>query len=643
MMATIQSYVRQGRYTLRRWASDPRVHIGLRGSGYFLAGMLMSAASLGNYPQPLALSLVCAFRGWQAGLVGLGGTVGYLLFWGQAGLQGMVWATAGILAVLVLGDRQISKTAPLLLPALAGLIVAASGVAFQVWLADTTPVSMYLLRIALGAFGARLFTLVMERRDPILDWLACGLGVLALAQVAPIPYLGLGFLAVGLISSAGALPAAAVAGLAVDLARVTPVSMAAVASLAYFARFLPRGSKLLTHLAPGIAYCLVMGLCGVWDIAPLPALVLGGALGYLCPGQPQISHRRGETGIAQVRLEMVAGALSQTGQLLLETAQAPIDEEALMERAAQRACGSCPCRKTCKDRESAARLPANLLRISLLEEKDLPIACRKTGRLLGEVYRAQEQLRSIRADRERQREYQAAVVQQYHFLSQYVQDLSDTLARRVRQGRAWYQPKVAVCANRRECENGDRCAWFAGTENRYYVLLCDGMGKGMGAVDEGNEAAAMLKKLLSAGYPAEFALRGLNSLCALRGRAGAVTVDLVELHLDTGKASIYKWGAAPSYLLTEVGAEKIGTVTPPPGLSVTEGRETVERLSLRRGETLVLLSDGVGGEDALRCYLATPGQPLGEVAAKILECGNWDDGDDATVAAIRLSSASLGA
>ena len=175
------------------------------------------------------------------------------------------------------------------------------------------------------------------------------------------------------------------------------------------------------------------------------------------------------------------------------------------------------------------------------------------------------------------------------------------------------------------------------------MLLCDGMGTGIGAVQEGKAALQLLKKLLLAGFPAEYALRSLNSLCALRGMAGASTVDLAELQLDTGKVMLYKWGATPSYLLCGDSVEKIGTAGPPPGLSVTEGREKVERLSLRRGEILVLLSDGVGGEDALQRRLSDEELPLRELAAKILSCGGADCGDDATVAVIRLSPESASA
>ena len=117
-------------------------------------------------------------------------------------------------------------------------------------------------------------------------------------------------------------------------------------------------------------------------------------------------------------------------------------------------------------------------------------------------------------------------------------------------------------------------------------------------------------------------------------------MDLAELRLDTGKATIYKWGAAPSYVVSRGEVIKIGTATPPPGLSVAAGREPVERLSLRRGETLVLLSAGAGGEDSLRRVWMDEDAPAGELAAKILQSSRTLHTDDATVAVVRLHGSS---
>jgi len=142
-----------------------------------------------------------------------------------------------------------------------------------------------------------------------------------------------------------------------------------------------------------------------------------------------------------------------------------------------------------------------------------------------------------------------------------------------------------------------------------------------------------------AGYPAQYALRSVNSLCTLRGRAGAVTMDLAEFRLDTGKVSVYKWGGAPSWLLLPTGPEQIGVGGMPPGMSVTENRETVDHLTMRRGEMLILLSDGLDAAAALQNSAQLLQDAPGAVAARLLEQGRGDGMDDATAAVIRLDPA----
>ena len=635
MLLTIRSYVRQGHRLLQRLRTDQRVHTALQVTVHLLAGFFLSAASLGNLPQSLPLGLVCASEGWPAVLVALGGCIGYPVFWGNAGLQGIVWLLAG------LGLSQVARLSPntksgWLLPLGASLIAAAVGLLFQLRLGDDTPILLYGMRIGLAGASTRLFLLREKRQDPVVKWLCWGVMVLALAQVAPLPWLSLGMVAAGALCVTGAFPAVALAGLALDLAQVTAVPMTAVVCCAYFLRFVPRVVPWAVCCAPAVVYVTVMGLCSLWDLNPVVGLLIGGLAGMRLPNQGKVYHRRGEMGVAQVRLELAAGVLTQAQLLLMDATPEPIDEGALLSRAVQEACGGCPARKSCKSHSQMEKASPELLHRPLLDGQDLPVVCRKEGRLLEQLHRSQEQLRTIRGDRRRQGEYRSAVLQQYGFLAEFLQDLSDTLGRRTPSTLPRYAPEVVFHANRKQRDNGDRCQCFAGVGCKYYVALCDGMGTGLGAVQEGKTALELLKKLLLAGFPAEYALRSLNSLCALRGMAGASTVDLAELQLDTGKVLLYKWGAAPSYLLWGGSIEKIGTAGPPPGLTVADGREKVERLSLRRGEVLVLLSDGVGGEDALQGRLSEE-LPLRELAAKLLEnAGDMDD--DATVAVVRLAT-----
>ena len=633
MMTTIETYVRTGRSKLQKWALNPSVHRGTRAAGCFLSGLVLSGASLAHTSLPLAMGLVCALDGWRAVLAAAGGAAGYLLFWGKAAEQGLVWLACALAVALVLGKRRILDESPLLMSAIAGLIVSASGLAFQIWRQDTTTVVQYLLRVVLGALSAKLFEVVRQRRDTGADWLAVGIGVLSLSQIAPWGF-SLGYVAAGTVAVWGSLPAVALAGLALDLAQITRTSMTAVLCLTYLARNSPLARGWIRYAAPGMVYLVVMHLSGNRDYLPFFALAVGGGLAAQLPEPAVPVRRRGETGMVQTRLELMAACLSQTRQLLLEEPEIPIDEEALLMRTRERACGGCPNRKNCRDRDSP--LPVQLLHSPLVETASLSVPCRKPGRLILELRRSQEQLRTLRADRERQREYRTAVIQQYAFLEQFLQQEADILPRRAQRLRPRFTPEVTIRSAGREMANGDRCASFSGPGCRHYILLCDGMGTGMGAAQEAQMAMDLLRRMLSAGFPARHALRSVNSLLVLRGRAAAVTMDLAEIQLDSGRATVYKWGAAPSWLLSGGLAEKIGTATPPPGLSISEGRETTERLSLRRGEMLILLSDGAEVGEALRRGGEIWTLPPGEVAARLLEEGARASQDDATVVVVRL-------
>ena len=554
------------------------------------------------------MGLILAMSGWHAAVMSLGAMLGYWVFWGIAGLQGLVWSASGGLLALLLA-RHIPEEQPLIFPAISAFLTALTGLLFQLVLRDTVPVPVYFLRIVLAAGAGLLFPVALRRRTAVTDWLVGGVAVLALAQASPTPYLGLGYLAAGALAVGSAFPAAVLGGLGLDLAQVTNIPMTAVLCLAGVIRMIPFERKWMRCLAPGAACMVVMAICGIRDYTPLPGLIL-----------------------AQVRLELGAEVLGVTQQLFLETAPPPVDASAVLQKVRQRACGSCSARNSCPQQSS--------LDVSLLQNP-LEAQCRKSGRLIPELRRGQEQLKLLKADSARQSEYRAAMVQQYQFLGDFLRGLADDLPRRGQRPRAWFRAEAAARSRSKELANGDRCLAFPGPECRYYVLLCDGMGTGLGAAQEGQSAGSLLRQILTAGFPAAHALRTLNSILALRGSAGAVTVDLAELYLDTGHATLYKWGAAPSWLLRRGSAEKIGTATPPPGISVTESRETVEKLSLRRGEALVLLSDGVDGEGISRRSDLTPDMPPGELAAKILEYGRGKQMDDATAAVIRLRPASL--
>ena len=165
---------------------------------------------------------------------------------------------------------------------------------------------------------------------------------------------------------------------------------------------------------------------------------------------------------------------------------------------------------------------------------------------------------------------------------------------------------------------------------RYYVLLCDGMGTGPGAAQESESALRILTGLLQAGMPGAEALGTLNDLYVLRETGGFSTADLLELHLDTGRASLYKWGAAPSYLKHRRSAKRMGTAAPPPGVGIGEAHQAeVIRLSLQKEEMVVLISDGLESEE-------TQSQTPKALAAALVAAAPAGEADDRTAVAVCL-------
>lgn len=624
MLATVEGYLHRIQRQFHRWALDSRVQWTAKiaacgGSGFFL-----SAAGLQGGCQPLAMGLILSMTGWRALVAALGAAAGYRLFWGSSGLEGVAWAALGCLMALALGKSGWAEQMPLLLPGFAGVATAVTGLVF-LFFQPGGDFPLFLLRVLAAPSAAFFFRRAVLRRDSLTQWICGGIGALALARVGPAPWLGLGYVLSGIFSVWLSFPAAAMVGLGLDLARVTPLPMAAVACAAWFARLLPFQQRWIRSLVPGAAYIGIMGLCGIWDLRPLPGLVLGGMLGYCLPPRPDAIHRRGETGVVQVRLEMTAGILAYTQRLLLEMGEAAVDEEALLHRAVSRACGTCVNRESCQEQQR--------LSLEALHDPE-SFTCRRPGDIQGELRRSRERLRFLRADRQRRQEYRSALVQQYQFLSVFLRQLSDQLTRQGEHRTPVYRVEVSARSRGKGQTNGDRCMAFAGTGCRFYVLLCDGMGTGLGAAQAGQSTAELLRQMLTAGFPPEHAFRSINSILALRGQAGAATLDLAEVRLDSGRVTLYKWGAAPSWLLKPSGVEKIGTATPPPGICVADTRELVIRLSLRRGEMLILLSDGVEAGECLRRGSSGP-VPPGVLAERLLEeCGLSED--DATVAVLRL-------
>ena len=141
--------------------------------------------------------------------------------------------------------------------------------------------------------------------------------------------------------------------------------------------------------------------------------------------------------------------------------------------------------------------------------------------------------------------------------------------------------------------SGDALEQFCDPSGRAQLLLCDGMGTGRAAAVDGRMAARLTGELLRAGFAAESAARLVNVALGLKNadQESGSTLDLLTVDLYTGRAGLFKAGAAPSFVVRS-GVPRVveGASLPMGVVDSVVGRST--SFSLDAGDWVVLVSDG---------------------------------------------------
>lgn len=194
--------------------------------------------------------------------------------------------------------------------------------------------------------------------------------------------------------------------------------------------------------------------------------------------------------------------------------------------------------------------------------------------------------------------------------------------------------------------SGDALEQFCDTSGRAQMLLCDGMGTGRPAAVDGQMAARLTSQLLRAGFAAESAARLVNVALGLKSaeQESGATLDLLTIDLYTGRAGLFKAGAAPSFLVRGGVPRMLEGASLPMGvMDSLVGRSTT--FGLDAGDWVVLVSDGAlaDGSEWLMQQLQlcaklghTPQQAAQTIAdAAVRRAGEKQD--DITVAVVRLA------
>ena len=109
----------------------------------------------------------------------------------------------------------------------------------------------------------------------------------------------------------------------------------------------------------------------------------------------------------------------------------------------------------------------------------------------------------------------------------------------------------------------------------------------------------LLRQFLQAGIEPLPALKTLNTAAMLRcqGGAGFTTIDLACLDRAEGVLTLYKYGAAPSYIKRQGAVARYRAQALPAGLEGADRQPDVIRFVLPPDGWLVMVSDGVVGGD----------------------------------------------
>lgn len=191
--------------------------------------------------------------------------------------------------------------------------------------------------------------------------------------------------------------------------------------------------------------------------------------------------------------------------------------------------------------------------------------------------------------------------------------------------------------------NGDAAVAFECRDDRYCVLLSDGMGSGREAALTSGMCALFIEKMMSAGNSASVTLKMLNCFLRARGSECSTTVDLLEFDLITGSARFIKSGAAPSYVVRGSNVYKISSRTIPVGIMRTLDAEETS-IDLDVGDLVLLVSDGItkSEDDCAWLYSilsSSADRPAADTAAAVIREAErrWGRDDDATVCAVRIT------
>ncbi len=197
----------------------------------------------------------------------------------------------------------------------------------------------------------------------------------------------------------------------------------------------------------------------------------------------------------------------------------------------------------------------------------------------------------------------------------------------------------AMVGKEGEAVCGDTVSFFESDGGFFYSLISDGMGSGREAELVSRLTSIFLEKLLALGAEAGETLRMLNSMLISKEEEIFTTVDLLEIDRMTGDARMIKAGAAPTFIYRGGECYRMDACTAPVGI-ISEVRAAETKLKLKKGDFIVMTSDGITPPDPKPCLPKTGDKRTAAALATAI-MNAWADSavssDDMSVSVIKIA------
>lgn len=143
---------------------------------------------------------------------------------------------------------------------------------------------------------------------------------------------------------------------------------------------------------------------------------------------------------------------------------------------------------------------------------------------------------------------------------------------------------------------GDYYRSFRDDNDRYIVILSDGMGTGSRAAIDSAMASELFSKLIKSGLTFDCALSIANSALLVKGGDESLaTLDVVCVDLYTGNTEFMKAGAAATFIRHRDNVIQHEQASLPMGI-LREIEFEKENAALEKGDIILMVSDGILGE-----------------------------------------------